>query len=789
MTGADAGDRRSSVSADRPGRAPRSIVIVGGGPRGAGVLERLAANLAAGGAGEHGAAPAGGRARRSAPEPLVIHVVEPHDLGAGRVWRDEQSSLLKLNSLARDVTMFTDASSTIDGPVRPGPALDAWAREAREGRVDARVDPVTEPALAAELASLGPGDFPTRRLQHRYLSWFARRTIASLPAHVRVVHHRATAIDVAPGGGASGAFAAPGARHRIRLSTGEELGADVAILTTGHTSVRPDPDAHENEAFAARHGLVYVAPDFTADADLSRIPAGETVLVRGLGLAAIDLVVLLAEGRGGAFERVPDDSAGPGLRYRPSGREPLLVLGSRRGVPYRAKPERPLAGEPYAPHAFSPAVARELVRTRAVLDFREDVWPLIARELLHAHYRELFTGHPERVRGDWAGFAARLDRVQVVAEPFARAEGEGEGEGTGPGERPGREAAPDDARPVDPLTDLRRLVEAFVPDPADRLVLHEFDRPLDGRRFASRSALDARVREHLLDDAARRTQPEGTTSTALFVALLHSYLALAEIVDAPNWTTRSILHDLPGAWHGFFSSVASGPPAPRLRELVALMDAGVVSFLGAGVRIERDEGSGRFRATSESLRGEPAPAGAEPGAESDAAASLAAARAAEPARSPAEQPSETVVVARALVDAWLPAQTAAGSTNPLVRSLLASGDGRIAVAGREGASTGLLEVSRDEHRVIDAHGRAHDALFALGPVTTAPNSGAFARPGTNGVSFRQHDRVARAVLRALGVPSVDRPSVRWGPIGSAVGRVLRDRRIRAERERPAAAVR
>jgi hypothetical protein len=54
---------------------------------------------------------------------------------------------------------------------------------------------------------------------------------------------------------------------------------------------------------------------------------GENVLVRGFGLAFIDLMLLLTEGRGGRFEEQP----GGGLRYQPSGAEPVLHVGSRRG--------------------------------------------------------------------------------------------------------------------------------------------------------------------------------------------------------------------------------------------------------------------------------------------------------------------------------------------------------------------------------------------------------------------------------------------------------------------------
>src|SRR5205814_1806657 len=74
----------------RDGRCPMtdSLVIVGAGPRGTGLLERLAANIPS----------------RYGDRPLDIHLVDPHPPGGGRIWTQEQSPLLWMNSMAEDVT-------------------------------------------------------------------------------------------------------------------------------------------------------------------------------------------------------------------------------------------------------------------------------------------------------------------------------------------------------------------------------------------------------------------------------------------------------------------------------------------------------------------------------------------------------------------------------------------------------------------------------------------------------------------------------------------------------------
>ena len=58
---------------------------------------------------------------------------------------------------------------------------------------------------------------------------------------------------------------------------------------------------------------------------------------------------------------------------------------------------------------------------------------------------------------------------------------------------------------------------------------------------------------------------------------------------------HSLIDDVLGWFMGFFSFYASGPPPERLEQLLALEEAGVVSFLGAGLQISTDPESGGVR--------------------------------------------------------------------------------------------------------------------------------------------------------------------------------------------------
>lgn len=596
-----------------------SVVVIGGGPRGTGVIERIAAN-----AGEL----YGGQR-------LDIHLVDPYPAGGGRIWRPDQSPLLWMNSMAEDVTMFTDETVDLAGPVVTGPALDAWAEDVRAGRVV----PSADPAVVAEIHGLAGADFPSRRLQSAYLRWTYDRALAALPPGITVHEHRTTALAVTgPRGG----------RQRVRLQDrAEPLLADLVVLTVGHLDAEKEPEQERLSAFARRHDLVHLPPDFTADSDLDALRPGEPVIVRGFGLAFIDLMVLLTEGRGGRHEN--------GVYLR-SGREPVLYVGSRRGVPYRAKIGYGWTGERPPPLRLGQAWTAELLSRPGPLDFRRDVWPAVAKELGHAHYHRLFTAHPERT----------ALAHEVFAEKYAAAD------------------------PDSP--ELAGLIAEAVPDPADRLDLDALDRPLDGVRHASPEALQEALRDHITADLTRRHDPSHSEDLAVFLGLLTAYAQLVRLGDIGGW------------WHGFFSYLASGPPGPRLQQLLALSRAGVVRFLGAGLTVETDEEHGLFRATGATL----------PGAHTEA---------------------------RALVEARLPDPSLRHTASPLLRALRDEG---AAVT-----DTGLLSVDPVDSRVLDRAGRPHPRRFALGPFTTARNSGAFTRPRTGGPAFRQNDAAARAALTFL----------------------------------------
>ncbi|MGC9382257.1 FAD/NAD(P)-binding protein [Streptomyces sp. MH13] len=289
-------DIRRTTGADESGpdshRAKNpSIAVVGCGPRGTSVLERIAANM-------HLLAP---------DERLDIHVIDPYPAGAGRVWRHDQSRLLWSNTRADECTLFTDDTVTCQGPAVEGPTLEQWARDLATGRLP--LPPGYRPAAGVreEAARVHAGWFATRQLTGDYLAWSFWRTAAAVAPRARVRTHRALAVSLGD---------LPDGRQRIHLDDGGIVDVDLVILAQGHFQVKPQGPEPRLSQHAAAHHLTYQPTAYTSDISLDAFPAGEPVLMRGFGLTFIDIMVLLTEGRGGRFQREPSGE----LCYLPSGR-------------------------------------------------------------------------------------------------------------------------------------------------------------------------------------------------------------------------------------------------------------------------------------------------------------------------------------------------------------------------------------------------------------------------------------------------------------------------------------
>ena len=693
----------------RPDRA--TIALIGAGPRGTSILERIGANLRN-----------DGGLRLIDPEklPLDLHVIDDAEDGAGRIWRTDQPRDLCMNTLAHAVTLFTEPGSTVEGPVSAGPTLYEWCvlalhaafPSARSGAVVATIPSAhiaafrefgTRAGLVAdyraELEELLPESHPSRALYGEYLGWCYRRAVALLPAGVRVVRHRSRATGVERGG-PGGTEGAPldeldrlDAHERILLSDGTRLEADAVILATGWMPRIPTASERELERqLADRPDLTWVPPESPVNQDLSRITAGSRTIIRGLGMGFFDTVSLLTVGRGGVF--VEDPSAPSGLRYHPSGREPALHATSNRGVPFRAKTlYRALPPSPE--QRFLRAVDWS-ARPRPI-DFDREFWPRILADAYYDHAETLSRVRPDAVHGGGdeirAVILAALDRV--IAE--------GAGSGTG--------ALDDAARLEHPVRTIGAAIATLIPNPDDRLdVLGELQ-PVR-RGFGSPAEFDAWI----VDRTARDLGEAELGRRSAVKAGLWS-ISAARGVASRVGTLGGF--DAESRRTGFATLMAvggmvgSGPPAFRNRQLLALVDAGIVRFIGPQARLEVTAGG--FTASSDAVAG-------------------------------------SAVTAPALIDAWMHFHDLAETADPLARSLAEAERARpFRVPARNGVeeATGAFAIDFASGRLLGSDGRIDPAVHVVGiPVDEQLHDTIISpMPGTDPPMLRETDRVARSAIR------------------------------------------
>ncbi|WJY50218.1 FAD/NAD(P)-binding protein [Streptomyces chengbuensis] len=485
---------------------------MGAGPRGTSVLERLCASVP-----------------ELAPDiPLIVHVIDPAPAGPGQVWRTDQPGELLMNTVASQVTLFTDESVACEGPIRQGPSLYAWA-------------------AAGGAPALGPDDYPTRACYGRYLDWAFRTVVANAPATVRVETHRARAVRLDD--------AEDGTQHLV-LDDGTALsGLSAVVLAQGHLPVAPGAGPTRLAAYAQRHGLRHFAPANPADLDLSGIAPGEAVLLRGLGLNFFDHMALLTTGRGGSYARERTAEHGERLAYRPSGREPRLHAGSRRGVPHQARGDnaKGASGRQH-PLVLTPDVIT-LFRRRADAgdppDFLGEIWPRIAKEVETVYYETLLgpSAAPD------SGFRAAF---------LATAHGSAE------------EAA---------------VLDAHGCPEAARWSWERISRPYAGRTFDGPDAFRDWLLGHLRRDAGHAAlgNVDGPVKAALDV-LRDVRNEVRQIVDHRGLSGMSRRDHLDRWYTPLNAFLSIGPPRRRIEEMTALIEAGVLRVVGPRTTVRAEGG-------------------------------------------------------------------------------------------------------------------------------------------------------------------------------------------------------
>lgn len=354
-------------------------------------------------------------------------------------------------------------------------------------------------------------------------------------------------------------------RQVIRLDNGKTIVVNAVVLALGHTSIALSDEEQRLQQFAVETGLCYIPPANPADVKLDNIAPGETVILRGLGLNFFDYMALFTVGRGGHFIRATDR-----LVYKPSGREPKLFASSRRGVPYHARGQNQKG--PYRrhqPQILTLEVIDKLhARTKKGerINFRESVWPLIAKEVETLYYCTFI----RLIEGE--------HRSEQFKELYKKCEWN----------------SPEE----------KRILDEFGIPLDQRFSWERLAKPYGDRIFESPEEYHSWLLEYLRRDVseAHRGNVDGPLKAALD-ALRDLRNEVRLVVDYGGISGDSYRDDLEHWYTPLNAFLSIGPPVSRIEEMMALMEAGILEIIGPELQIETLRNPARFKAWSPRVEG------------------------------------------------------------------------------------------------------------------------------------------------------------------------------------------
>jgi uncharacterized NAD(P)/FAD-binding protein YdhS len=449
------------------------------------------------------------RARKTGAS-VRVHVIEPGQLGGG-VYSTSQPDYLVLNNACGQLSLYASPDGGTDPPYAVG--LHDWA--VRRGYKWVGYDCV----VGSEGRPILTTDYLPRRLMGEYLAWFYETLISDAPPNLEIVRHYAAAVDISP---------QLGGRETVLLDNDEVLLLDHVVLTSGHT--------WNTEGTGDSSSVQYLRPYPVQHFDTSLAP-GAPIAISGMGLVAFDLITGLTIGRGGTFE----DDNGAGGRYHRSGREPIVYLYSRSGVPYCAKSAQgtdPYGG--YEPVVCTPEAFAELTnpggsRIRRAVDFRTDLLPLLMAEMRARYYSH-------------AAFRQGGEEESAAAWKHLRC-----------GWIDGRyEAA---------IEELEPRYGRFDP------TSHVFAGA--GRHYSSSQEYQSQVYDMVAEDLTEAMMEGGSPVKAAQEVLRILRDQLRAVIEFGGLSLESYI-DFQSNIRGRINRLEAGPPPMRSAQMLALMDAGVV---------------------------------------------------------------------------------------------------------------------------------------------------------------------------------------------------------------------
>jgi uncharacterized NAD(P)/FAD-binding protein YdhS len=502
------------------------IAIIGLGPRGISVFDRIIAYAR----------------NDAAATPLELYIYDSKEFGPGCHTTDQADHLL-VNTVACQMTQFSDDTVRGAGPLLYGPSFADWliSKKSALGKgTDAKIE-------------IDRNGYYSRSLFGDYLRWGFEYLKSLAPPHLTIYLHNYAGVE----------DLSWHEDHWQVSYDGCSFDADFVFLTTGHARKLPSDSESallaKVEAARPRNPRLHVALEpYPIRNATSSVTAGDTVAIEGMGLTSFDLIAQLTQGRGGRFEGCGKNEPAARLRYRASGQEPKILLYSRSGLPLtaRAVNQKGVFGQ-YKPKFLTFAKVEEL-RGQAdggQLDFEKQLIPLLWADMQFAYYFAWLHQH----------------RDKLAALTFSNA-----------------------FMACDSAAARQKLIDRTV-DRREHLSWEKLIDPVPPAALKSRRQFDDWLRGYMWRDVEHALMGNLDSPLKSACDVLRD---VRDVVRAAidfgglyEHSHRWVLSEfLP-----IMNRLAVGPPKERIAQLLALIDAGVVrADFGPRARCDFDEASASF---------------------------------------------------------------------------------------------------------------------------------------------------------------------------------------------------
>ncbi|KJZ70567.1 hypothetical protein HIM_10035 [Hirsutella minnesotensis 3608] len=256
-------------------------------------------------------------------------------------------------------------------------------------------------------------------------------------------------------------------------------------------------------------------------------------------------------GRGGCFTR-----SSKGLVYHPSGKEPRMYAGSRRGIPYQARGDNSKGA--YGRHLplilTKDVIAsfRDRANTKNAPDFLKDIWPIVSKEVETVYYEALLKQK---------GSLPREFRTRFLATPHKSVE-------------------------------ESQLLDELEVSLGERWSWDRISKPYDEQSLASQDTWREWMLTYLREDAqeARLGNVDGPLKAALDVMRdLRNEIRL--VVDHSGLSGASRCDHLDRWYTPLNAFLSIGPPRLRIEQMIALIEAGILDVLGPRLQVRSEDGA------------------------------------------------------------------------------------------------------------------------------------------------------------------------------------------------------